>query len=248
MDDEVSLNDFDPNDPNDESDSDSDSDETQIKSKPIQSNSIQSNETSEIDGAKNNALALVSTLTSPLILPIAILLCSAFQQNTSGIFYMVFLIIFIYLRTTLFKPTDIPKCTNILPFFGKTTNINIFISIFSFSYILLPMIILKMFNVTSIIILSVYTFTNIGISIYNGCFTDKSILIGDIFFSLVSGVVSILIIIALNSSLNSPNKNFLFIDNPNSSKEICSVPSNQNFKCNVYQNGQLISQLPNVPN
>jgi len=192
---------------------------------------------------------LNSNLNSPLILPISILLYSAFQQNTSGIPYMIFLIIFVILRSNLFSFEKVPeKCIYKLPLFGKTLNINVFISIFSLSYIILPMIILQKYNIASILIVTVYTLTNIGLSLYNGCYEIKSILIGDIFFSLVCGVLSILIIIAVNSSLNSKNNNFLFINNENSSGEICSMPSKQNFVCNVYQNGQLISKLPNVPN
>lgn len=195
----------------------------------------------------HSSVPALDTINSPLILPIAILMYSAFQLNTAGIYYMVFLIIFIFLRSKLFTPTNNEKCNYMMPLLGKTSNINIFISIFSLSYVMIPMIILKSYNIASIIILICYTFTNIGISMLNKCYVDSSI-IGDILFSVVSGVVSILIIIAINSSLNTPNKNLLFIDTANSSGEICSVPSNQNFKCNVYQNGQLISQLPNVPN
>lgn len=190
-------------------------------------------------------------MNSPLILPIAILLYSAFQMNTSGIPYMVFLIIFIFLRSTLFeyqKKNISDRCLYKLPFFGKTLNINVFVSIFTLAYILLPMIIFTQYNTASILILIVYTFTNIGVLLYQGCYKIKSILVGDIFFSIVSGVVSILIIIAINSSLNIGNKNFLFINNTGSSKEICSMPTKQNFKCNVYQNGQLVTQTSTIPN
>ena len=37
------------------------------------------------------------------------------------------------------------------------------------------------------------------------------------------------------------NKNFLFINQVSSNKEICSMPSAQTFKCSVYKNGELIS-------
>ena len=172
-------------------------------------------------------------------------------MNTSGIFYMFFLIVFAFLRSSLFKYQikNISKnCLYNLPFFGKTLNINVFISIFSLAYILLPMIILVQYNIASIIIIIVYAATNIGLLVHGGCYKIPSIAIGDVFFSIVSGVVSILIIIAINSSLNMTNQNFLFINNTGSSKEICSMPTKQNFKCNVYQNGQLVTQTQNIPN
>jgi len=195
-----------------------------------------------------NISQLAGSISSPLILPISILLYSAFQTSTSGIPYMVFLIIFIFVRSKLFKVEDSGKCINNIPFFGKTKNADVFISIFSLSYILLPMIILKSYNVASIIIVICFTTVNLALSWYKQCYTNPSFLIGDIFFSIVSGVVSILIIIAYNSSLNVTDKNFLFIDSSGSSKEICSMPTKQNFKCNVYQNGQLVTQTQNIPN
>ena len=195
-----------------------------------------------------NISQLAESISSPLILPISILLYSAFQTSTSGIPYMVFLIIFIFVRSKLFKVKDSDKCINNIPFLGKSKNADVFISIFSLSYVLLPMIILKSYNIASIIIIIPYTLTNLVLSWYKQCYKDPSFLIGDVFFSIVSGVVSILIIIAYNSSLNVTDKNFLFIDSSGSSQEICSMPTKQNFKCNVYQNGQLVTQTQNVPN
>ena len=195
-----------------------------------------------------NISALTRSISSPLILPISILLYSAFQTNTSGVPYMVFLIIFIFLRSKLFKVEDSDNCIDNIPFFGKSKNADVFISIFSLTYVLLPMIILKSYNIASIIIIIAYTLTNLGLSLYKECYKELNFLIGDIFFSIVSGVVSILIIIAFNSSLNVTDKNFLFIDSSGSSQEICSMPTKQNFKCNVYQNGQLVTQTQNVPN
>ena len=212
---------------------------------------VGTNENSQNISIKIDKGAIFENMNSPLILPIAILLYSAFQKNTSGIPYMFFLIIFVFLRSNLFKyqkKNISDRCSYNLPLFGKTLNINVFVSIFSLAYILLPMIIFTQFNIASIIILIVYTFTNLGLFLYEGCYKIKSILVGDVFFSIVSGVVSILIIMAFNSSLNLGNKNFLFIDNTGSSKEICSMPTKQNFKCNVWQNGQLVTQTSNIPN
>ena len=195
-----------------------------------------------------NISDIAGSISSPLILPISILLYSAFQTNTSGIPYMVFLIIFIFLRSKLFKVKDSDTCIDNIPFFGKSKNSDVFISIFSLTYVLLPMIILKSYNIASIIIIIAYTLTTLGLSYLKKCYSEASFLIGDVFFSIVSGVVSILIIIAFNSSLNVTDKNFLFIDSSGSSQEICSMPTKQNFKCNVYQNGQLVTQTSNVPN
>ena len=182
---------------------------------------------------------------SPLILPIAILLYAACQPTYAGIPYMVFLIIFVFLRATMFKSIKASDvCIYNLPAFGKTLNINIFVSVFSLAYILMPMIILKEYTIVPIVILVCYTLTNFGL--LKDCY-NSSMLIGDVFFGLVSAVASILIIIAASSAMNAQNKSFLFITSGNSSGEKCSMAAKQNFICKVYKNGQLVSQSPNIP-
>lgn len=38
----------------------------------------------------------------------------------------------------------------------------------------------------------------------------------------------------------SPIKNLLYVGEINSNKEVCSMPSQQKFKCRVYKNGELV--------
>jgi hypothetical protein len=185
-------------------------------------------------------------------MPIAILLYSACQPTIAGIPYMIFLIVFVLIRSEMFrsysekiKSENKQSCLYNLPRSGEVLNINIFVSIFSLTYVVMPMIILQEISVIPIIIMVCYSLTNIGI--FRTCYTS-SILIGDILFGLVSGVASIMIMITINNTMNSRNQNFLFIRTSNSSGEKCSVAANQNFVCNVYRNGELVSHAPKIPN
>ena len=38
----------------------------------------------------------------------------------------------------------------------------------------------------------------------------------------------------------SPIKNLLYVSNINGDKEVCSMPSQQKFKCRVFKNGELV--------
>jgi hypothetical protein len=40
-------------------------------------------------------------------------------------------------------------------------------------------------------------------------------------------------------------KGYLFINEINNNKEVCSMPSKQQFKCSVYKNGELVGSSIN---
>jgi hypothetical protein len=62
--------------------------------------------------------------------------------------------------------------------------------------------------------------------------------IGDILSGLFLGtLVAGIIMYGLNL------KSYLFINEINSNKEICSMPSKQQFKCNVYKDGTLVGNI-----
>ena len=69
----------------------------------------------------------------------------------------------------------------------------------------------------------------------NKCVADPSVL----FLNVVSGLISgLLIIVAMNAGGSSK---FLFFNEIQSSKVVCTRPKKQQFKCAVYKNGELIS-------
>jgi len=60
------------------------------------------------------------------------------------------------------------------------------------------------------------------------------------FFSgvLLGGGISALV-------YTSPIRNLLYVGEVNSDNEVCSMPSQQKFKCRVYKNGELVGSTIN---
>ena len=79
-----------------------------------------------------------------------------------------------------------------------------------------------------------YIIFDILIKMKNKCISSGKILFGEIVSGLGLG--------ALISSLlfGSPLRSSLFVNDVSSNKEVCNMPSKQQFKCAVYKNGELI--------
>ena len=66
----------------------------------------------------------------------------------------------------------------------------------------------------------------------------STLVIGDILSgAFLGGVIAGVIMYGTNL------KNYLYINEINSNKEVCSMPSNQQFKCRVFRNGTLVGDL-----
>jgi hypothetical protein len=85
--------------------------------------------------------------------------------------------------------------------------------------------------------LIVYFFSDLFIKIYKGCI----IKISELFLNVLAGLASSALIVILMYAGGSSK--FLFFNETQSNKEVCSMPKNQTFKCNVYKNGELIGNL-----
>ena len=79
-------------------------------------------------------------------------------------------------------------------------------------------------------------FVKKSLSCING-FLSKPVLIsllGGLFLgSLISGILM----------YGTTLKKYLYINEVNSNKEVCSMPSKQQFKCRLYRNGELVGNL-----
>ena len=80
-------------------------------------------------------------------------------------------------------------------------------------------------------------------------FIKKSLFCIDSYFSqlvltdLLSGIfLGILLSLGMYST---SLKQYLYINEINSNREVCSMPSKQQFKCSVYKNGTLVSSSVN---
>ena len=191
----------------------------------------------------------LSSVTA-MVVPIAILLYSVSQTTQpkeAGIVYIVLLILFVCLRTLLFKQLmnneeyalklKNPGCLNNLPLVGSSPSVDVFVAVYSFMYAYIPMI-QEGYNPLVLIILGVYALFNIVLKF--NCYTIE-MLIGDIVFAMLSGAASIFLLSAVFSLLNA-KPGYLFVSSVSSNKEYCSMPSKQKMVCSVYKNGELVTK------
>ena len=201
-------------------------------------------------GATIGLLQAVS-LYSPLITMISILIFSIFSAALNkGLFYIA-TVFFITAIRILFvssfapnydaeTPGSVCKTGKIMPFTGKTYST--FVMMYTLCYFVTPMFILtktndeNMVNYYVIAFFVAYIIFDImmrsGLSM--GCIDFGVGLVGDLLVGLLFGVsMALLLFYADKISL-------LFINELNSNKEVCSVPSKQHFKCVLYRDGMIV--------
>jgi hypothetical protein len=135
----------------------------------------------------------------------------------------------------------------IMPFTGRTYST--FLMVYTLCYFVTPMFILtkmndaNMVNYYVIAFFAAYIIFDImmksSLPFAMGCIEFGIGLAGDILVGALFGVmISLLLFYSDKISL-------MFINELNSNKEVCSVPSKQHFKCVAYKNGQIIgSSVP----
>ena len=110
-----------------------------------------------------------------------------------------------------------------------------FMLAFTLMYMCLPMYLNSSMNWFVLGTFISYISLDIMVRGLNKCIGDTSVL----FLNVVSGLISgLLIITAMNAGGSSK---FLFFNEMQSSKVVCTRPKKQQFKCAVYKNGELIS-------
>jgi hypothetical protein len=215
---------------------------------------IGQNSVSSVGGSAVSLLQAVS-LYSPIITMISILIFSVFSAALNkGLFYIatVFFItaIRILFVSTFAKDYEVgesPLCKNgkIMPFTGRTYST--FVMMYTLCYFVTPMFILtksndeNMVNYYVIAFFVAYIIFDIlmrsGLSM--GCIDFGVGLVGDLLVGLLFGVSMALLL------FYSDKISLMFINELNSNKEVCSVPSKQMFRCSVYKDGQIIgSSVP----
>lgn len=113
---------------------------------------------------------------------------------------------------------------------------------FTLFYFLTPMILLTIdsntdsINYIIVLFFMCYIFLDLSIKKQIGCTNHiTNVGIAGNFFSgtlLGSGISALM--------YTSPIRNLLYVGEVNSDKEVCSMPSQQKFKCRVYKNGELV--------
>jgi hypothetical protein len=209
----------------------------------------------------NNTMNIFNTLSfySPIIICVSIIVFSMFTLTFEKAFvYFIWIFIITFIRIILFKGFSKNVESNVVPeicstglseiFIPKDITFSLFILTFTLAYLIVPMIMLsvqKKMNIMNYGILAFFVsyialdlFVKQSLSCFSSIFSP--LVLGDIISGLfLGGVISGLIM------YGTKLKTYLFINEINSNKEVCSMPSKQTYRCNVYKNGELVSSSVN---
>lgn len=196
------------------------------------------------------ALSPLSALSfySPLIVVIGIFMFSIFSSAINkGLFYIVCVFLVTSLRSLCLKIGKVPQfnqgssiCNEgvFLPYTGLSYST--FMLTFTALYFITPMFIISGQNKANTINYSVIMFfiAYIGFDFFTkwsaSCVKPSLSVLADFLSGGLLGAVIALILFASNKI------SIMFINELNSNKEVCSVPSKQQFKCSLYRNGTIV--------
>tara|TARA_Y100000816_G_C25775741_1_gene407029 strand:- start:49 stop:639 length:591 start_codon:yes stop_codon:yes gene_type:complete len=184
------------------------------------------------------------SVVSPSVLVGFFVLLSVFNQNLKGLAYLVGICVLFTSMSTLqnmLKIVDVDsstssaQCKSYGLFGGKSGGLSygILVYVFTFFYLLLPMIINGIINMPLLFLLALMTIIDSIINVSGKCIKTKNIFISIIFGCLI-GVSWSLLIYSIKPELT------YHTDYITSNKLACSLPSKQNFKCVVKKNGEII--------
>lgn len=187
------------------------------------------------------------SLISPILLSFFLVSSSIFNQNVKGYIYLGGVLIASLVNLFLMnmfkvRPTgDVSQTCNLFEF---PFNLNEYVSpafnsmylAFTMSYLLLPMLFISQINYPVLISLVFIIVLDVFTKISKNCTTFSGASLG-VLVGIVLGAGWFTILHSLGHS------DLLFFTNEPSNNVVCSRPSKQTFKCNVYKNGELISQL-----
>jgi len=204
----------------------------------------------------SNLLDVLYSLSfyAPLIIYVSILVLTIFTSTWPKFgFYFLWIFVITCIRIIVFNGIgnnnneNLPeKCLTGLMFIPQDITYSTYILSFTLMYLLMPMIILTSQTKVNVINYSVlgffifYIVFDLGIKYTLSC-------IGSLFSGLV--LCDIISGLFLGGLLAGPLmfgtnlKKYLYINEINSNKEVCSLPSKQQFKCKLFRNGELVGNI-----
>ena len=193
-----------------------------------------------------NILVLV-TFYMPLIFAIIVLSWGVIMQSVKGFIYLLFMLGMSVVREFILSysghseqnPLDMHTTNNICNTINYSKHGNNTFSVFMLSfttvYLSMPMFInssVNWFFVGSCIAAIVM---DIGVRTKAGCSMSGS----GIFTNIIGGTILAMSIVGLMTANGS--EKFLFFNEIQSNKTVCSRPTKQQFKCTVYKNGEVLT-------
>jgi uncharacterized membrane protein len=217
--------------------------------------------TSELQNALfNNTRNIFNSLSfySPIIICVSILVFSMFTGSMGKAFvFFVWIFVITFIRIIIFKglksnqdnTTEIPTiCLTGLSdiFIPKDVTYSTYILTFTMMYFITPMIMVSVQNKMNVINYGILAFFIAYIAL--DLFIKKSLFCIPSFFSalVIGDILSGIFLGAVISGLimyGSTLKSYLYINEINTNKEVCSMPSKQQFRCSVFKDGTLVGNL-----
>ena len=208
--------------------------------------------TNKIGGVQDSPLYLFQPMNlvvflsffTPFILAAGITSLSFIFQNFKGLIYLGFLVGCCFVRSYVYMMSgsnpsvnDKTICSTVqYTKYGNPT-FSAFVFAFSIMYLSIPMFSNGSVNFWVFISLITYFFLDMFIKIYKKCILQMS----DLFLNVLLGATSATLIVTLMYAGGSGK--YLFFNEVSSNKEMCYQPSKQTFKCQMYKDGTLISEL-----
>ena len=187
-----------------------------------------------------SSLLYFVSVVAPSVLIGFFVLLSIFNQNLKGLAYLVGICVLFTLTSTfstmfsaLRENDGSEQCGNHGLFSFGGLSYGTMIYVFSFFYLLLPMIINGIINMPLIVSLILITIVDGVVNVSNNCTSVAFIAISAIMALLIGTVWSILIY-KIQPELT------YHTDYITTNKLACSMPSKQKFKCVVKKNGEII--------
>jgi hypothetical protein len=191
-------------------------------------------------------LVSIFSLFSPIIVITFITSLSFISQNFKGLVYLGFILGASILRYYIYYifgaqrnqrrgPADVCNSVQFTPY-GNVTYSS-FVFAFTAMYLFLPMFMNDSANYWLFSSTIFYFFFDMVYKIYKHCYIGWS----DLLLNILCGSAGAGLIVMLMYLGNSSQ--FLFFNEIQSGKETCSTPKNQQFKCSVYKNGELLGDM-----
>jgi hypothetical protein len=181
---------------------------------------------------------------SPIILATSITSMSFLFQNFKGLIYLGFLLGILIVRNWVYmfagsQPVinDRKICTSIqYSKYGNPT-FSAFVFAFTITYLCFPMFSNGNVNWWIFTLMISYFFMDMFIKLYKKCIEKVS----DLLLNILLGAASAAVFVTLMYYGGSGK--YLFFNETSSNKDICYQPSEQTFKCKVFQNGEMVGEM-----
>lgn len=184
------------------------------------------------------------SMISPFLVVFLFVLISVINTNLKGMIYLLGVILLFFtvlmFQNVLRMAPSIkkrPYCNlfNQNDSINGVPSFNSSIFTFTLTYLFLPMALNGIMNFPLLVLLLILYVIDIIMKTSNFCTTYVGVALGSI-VGIVWGITWYFII-------QTQNANLLYYDDLLSNKVACSRPSQQQFKCAVYKNGELLKTL-----